>query len=155
LAREQAAREEEQRIQTLRDIAKREEELRLQALRDEEARLHHRREEEIRMKREEEIRLKREEEIRQKREEETRHKREEEARIQREEITRLQTLRDQVDQQRIVTENIRKDIQVNQIFTELRYASPLFVRPFYKLLLTFSNFLFYGFFTNRRYKSIF
>lgn len=129
-AREQAAREEEQRIQTLRDIAKREEELRLQTLRDEEARLHAKREEEItRIKREEEMRFKREEESRQKREEESRQKREEEARIQREEITRLQTLRDQVDQQRIVTENIRKDIQVNQIFTELRYASPLFVRP--------------------------
>ncbi|EDV96836.1 GH16491 [Drosophila grimshawi] len=110
-AREQSAREEEQRIQALRDIAKREEELRMQALRDEE----------VRQKREEEIRLQRDEESRQ--------KRENEARIQREEITRLQTLRDQVDQQRIVTENIRKDIQVNQIFTELRYASPLFVRP--------------------------
>ncbi|XP_062127953.1 uncharacterized protein LOC133840248 isoform X4 [Drosophila sulfurigaster albostrigata] len=129
LAREQAAREEEQRIQTLRDIAKREEELRLQSLREEEARLQTKREEEIRIKREEELRLKREEESRQKREEESRQKREEESRIQREEITRLQTLRDQVDQQRIVTENIRKDIQVNQIFTELRYASPLFVRP--------------------------
>ncbi|XP_032599442.1 titin isoform X6 [Drosophila grimshawi] len=136
-AREQSAREEEQRIQALRDIAKREEELRMQALRDEEARLHTKRAEDIRMKREEEIRQKREEEVRQKREEEirlqrdeeSRQKRENEARIQREEITRLQTLRDQVDQQRIVTENIRKDIQVNQIFTELRYASPLFVRP--------------------------
>ncbi|XP_033242192.1 titin-like isoform X7 [Drosophila miranda] len=103
LARAQAAREEEMRIQTLREIAKREEE----------ARLHSKREEEIRIKREDESRA----------------KREEEARIQREEITRLQTLRDQVDQQRIVTENIRKDIQVNSIFTELRYASPLFVRP--------------------------
>ncbi|XP_017860663.1 PREDICTED: muscle M-line assembly protein unc-89 [Drosophila arizonae] len=129
LAREQAAREEEQRIQTLREIAKREEELRLQALRDEEARLHNKREEELRVKREEEIRLRREEESRLQREEEARQKRENESRIQREEITRLQTLRDQVDQQRIVTENIRKDIQVNQIFTELRYASPLFVRP--------------------------
>ncbi|XP_030240178.1 uncharacterized protein LOC108650825 isoform X6 [Drosophila navojoa] len=129
LAREQAAREEEQRIQTLREIAKREEELRLQALRDEEARLHNKREEELRVKREEEIRLRREEETRQQREEEDRQRRENESRIQREEITRLQTLRDQVDQQRIVTENIRKDIQVNQIFTELRYASPLFVRP--------------------------
>ncbi|XP_023033000.1 uncharacterized protein LOC6645015 isoform X2 [Drosophila willistoni] len=103
LAREQAAREEEQRIQTLREIAKREEEVRLQSKREEETRI--------------------------KREEESRMKREEEARIQREEIARLQTLRDQVDQQRIVTENIRKDIQVNQIFTELRYASPLFTRP--------------------------
>ncbi|XP_001354027.3 uncharacterized protein [Drosophila pseudoobscura] len=103
LARAQAAREEEMRIQTLREIAKREEE----------ARLHSKREEEIRIRREDESRA----------------KREEEARIQREEITRLQTLRDQVDQQRIVTENIRKDIQVNSIFTELRYASPLFVRP--------------------------
>ncbi|XP_064552464.1 uncharacterized protein LOC135438178 isoform X14 [Drosophila montana] len=128
-AREQAAREEEQRIQTLRDIAKREEELRLQALREEEARLHAKREDEAKLKREEEIRLRREEEIRLQREEESRQKRENEARIQREEITRLQTLRDQVDKQRIVTENIRKDIQVNQIFTELRYASPLFVRP--------------------------
>ncbi|XP_043070164.1 uncharacterized protein [Drosophila bipectinata] len=111
LAREQAAREEEHRIQTLREIAKREEEVRLQS------------------KREEETRIRREEEERIHRESEARLKREEEARIQREEITRLQTLRDQVDQQRIVTENIRKDIQVNSVFTELRYASPLFVRP--------------------------
>ncbi|KAH8316915.1 hypothetical protein KR074_002313 [Drosophila pseudoananassae] len=111
LAREQAAREEEHRIQTLREIAKREEEVRLQS------------------KREEETRIRREEEERIRRESEARLKREEEARIQREEITRLQTLRDQVDQQRIVTENIRKDIQVNSVFTELRYASPLFVRP--------------------------
>ncbi|KAH8366022.1 hypothetical protein KR093_008411 [Drosophila rubida] len=113
LAREQATREEEQRIQTLREIAKREEELRLQTLREEETRL----------------RKQREEETRRQREEESRQQREQESRIQREEITRLQTLRDQVDQQRTVTENIRKDIQVNQIFTELRYASPLFVRP--------------------------
>ncbi|XP_017842324.1 titin isoform X1 [Drosophila busckii] len=120
-AREQAAREEEQRIQTLRDIAKREEELRLQALREEEARLHSKREDEIRMKREEELRMKMEHE--------SRMQREEQARIQREEITRLQTLRDQLDKQHTITENIRKDIQVNQIFTELRYASPLFIRP--------------------------
>jgi len=79
--------------------------------------------------RDEETRIRREEEERIRRENESRSKREEEARIQREEITRLQTLRDQVDQQRIVTENIRKDIQVNSIFTELRYASPLFTRP--------------------------
>ncbi|KMY97029.1 uncharacterized protein Dsimw501_GD17605, isoform E [Drosophila simulans] len=111
LAREQAAREEELRIQSLRDIARREEEVRLQNIRDEETR------------------IRREEEERIRRENESRSKREEEARIQREEITRLQTLRDQVDQQRIVTENIRKDIQVNSIFTELRYASPLFTRP--------------------------
>ncbi|XP_032573914.1 titin isoform X8 [Drosophila sechellia] len=111
LAREQAAREEELRIQSLRDIARREEEVRLQNIRDEETR------------------IRREEEDRIRRENESRSKREEEARIQREEITRLQTLRDQVDQQRIVTENIRKDIQVNSIFTELRYASPLFTRP--------------------------
>ncbi|XP_020814330.1 muscle M-line assembly protein unc-89 isoform X5 [Drosophila serrata] len=111
LAREQAAREEELRIQALREIAKREEEVRLQS------------------KREEETRIRREEEERIRRDNEARSKREEEARIQREEITRLQTLRDQVDQQRIVTENIRKDIQVNSIFTELRYASPLFIRP--------------------------
>ncbi|XP_039488858.1 uncharacterized protein LOC120450111 isoform X5 [Drosophila santomea] len=111
LAREQAAREEELRIQSLREIARREEEVRLQNIRDEETR------------------IRREEEERIRRENESRSKREEEARIQREEITRLQTLRDQVDQQRIVTENIRKDIQVNSIFTELRYASPLFTRP--------------------------
>ncbi|XP_037721813.1 uncharacterized protein LOC119554814 isoform X18 [Drosophila subpulchrella] len=111
LAREQAAREEELRIQSLREIARREEEVRQQNKRDEE------------------IRIRREEEERFRRENESRSKREEEARIQREEITRLQTLRDQVDQQRLVTENIRKDIQVNSIFTELRYASPLFIRP--------------------------
>uniref|UniRef100_A0A6P4EL74 Muscle M-line assembly protein unc-89 n=1 Tax=Drosophila rhopaloa TaxID=1041015 RepID=A0A6P4EL74_DRORH len=111
LAREHAAREEESRIQALRDIARREEEVRLQSKRDEETR------------------IRREEEERFRRENESRSKREEEARIQREEISRLQSLRDQVDQQRTVTENIRKDIQVNSIFTELRYASPLFIRP--------------------------
>ncbi|KAI8039392.1 hypothetical protein M5D96_008116 [Drosophila gunungcola] len=111
LAREHAAREEESRIQALRDIARREEEVRLQSKRDEETR------------------IRREEEERFRRENESRSKREEEARIQREEITRLQTLRDQMEQQRTVTENIRKDIQVNSIFTELRYASPLFIRP--------------------------
>ncbi|KAH8272384.1 hypothetical protein KR018_001100 [Drosophila ironensis] len=104
LAREHAAREEEQRIQTLREIARREEEVRLQSKRAEEA---------ARVQREEEDRI----------------RRDNHERIQREEITRLQSLRDQVDQQRIVTENIRKDIHVNSVFTELRYASPLFIRP--------------------------
>ncbi|XP_049314954.1 uncharacterized protein LOC105226995 isoform X10 [Bactrocera dorsalis] len=151
--REQAAREEEARLQALREQARREEEARLETLRKEEARLQALREQ---TKREEEARLQalreqtvREEEARlqalreqARREEENRllalreqATREEEARLQalreqtkRDEFARLQSVRDQIDHQRIVTENIRKDIQVNEIFTEIKYASPRFNR---------------------------
>ncbi|XP_067644771.1 uncharacterized protein zormin isoform X1 [Eurosta solidaginis] len=111
--REQAVREEESRLQALREQTKREEEARLQALREQ-------------AKREEENRLLAQ------REQATR---EEEARLhalreqtKRENAVRLQTVRDQIDHQRIFTANIRKDIQVNQIFTEIKYASPWFNR---------------------------
>ncbi|XP_036215592.2 uncharacterized protein zormin isoform X13 [Bactrocera oleae] len=151
--REQAAREEEARLQALREQARREEEVRLETIRKEETRLQALREQ---TKREEEARLQalrehasREEEARlqflreqAKREEENRllalreqATREEEARLQalreqtkRDEYARLQSVRDQIDHQRIVTENIRKDIQVNEIFTEIKYVSPRFNR---------------------------
>ncbi|XP_018789904.1 PREDICTED: titin homolog isoform X6 [Bactrocera latifrons] len=151
--REQAAREEEARLQALREQARREEEARLETLRKEEARLQALREQTMR---EEEARMQalreqaaREEEARlqalreqARREEENRlltlreqATREEEARLQalreqtkRDEFARLQSVRDQIDHQRIVTENIRKDIQVNEIFTEIKYASPRFNR---------------------------
>ncbi|XP_020714421.1 titin homolog isoform X4 [Ceratitis capitata] len=111
--REQAVREEEARLLALREQTKREEEARLQALRE-----HAKREEENRL-----LAL---------REQATR---EEEARLQalreqtqRDDFARLQSVRDQIDHQRIVTENIRKDIQVNEIFTEIKYVSPRFNR---------------------------
>ncbi|XP_036337176.1 titin homolog isoform X4 [Rhagoletis pomonella] len=128
LLREQTKREEEARLKAIREQAARDEEARLQALREQTAR-----EEEARLqalreqaKREEESRLLA------LREQVTR---EEEARLQalreqtkREEAVRLQSVRDQIDHQRIVTENIRKDIQVNEIFTEIKYVSPRFNR---------------------------
>lgn len=146
-AREQHAREEEQaRLRALREEEARLQAVREQTLREQAAREQQAREEEqnrLRIIREEESRLHalREQTVR---EEEARiqalreqTKREEEARmlalkeqVQREEsIKRLQTVRDQIDHQRIVTENIRKDIEINHIFTEIKYSSPVFVKP--------------------------
>ncbi|KAM7355886.1 zormin isoform 2-T2 [Cochliomyia hominivorax] len=123
-ARLQAAREQAQREQFAREqAARQEEEARLKALREEEARLLALREQTIR---EEELRLQQLKE---------QHKREEEARQQafkeqmkREEEARLQAVRDQIDHQRLVTENIRKDVQINHIFTEIKYSSPQFTK---------------------------
>ncbi|XP_073838140.1 zormin isoform X4 [Musca autumnalis] len=146
-AREQQAREEEQaRLRALRDEEARLQAVREQTLREQAAREQKAREEEetrLRKIREEEIRLHtlreqavREEEARiQSLREQT--KREEEARmlalkeqVQREEsIKRLQSMHEQIDHQRIVTENIRKDIEINHIFTEIKYSSPVFVKP--------------------------
>ncbi|XP_037939332.1 uncharacterized protein LOC119672375 isoform X4 [Teleopsis dalmanni] len=153
-AREQAAREEEARLKALRDEETRLQAVRELAAREEETRLKILREEEIRLKtvreqnmREEEARLRAMREAEEsklqalreqsKREEESRlqalrelAKREEESRLQalRDETTRLQTARDIVDHQRIITENIRKDIQINEMFSEIKYASPQFER---------------------------
>ncbi|XP_046807761.1 uncharacterized protein LOC111679299 isoform X10 [Lucilia cuprina] len=123
-ARLQAAREQAQREQFAREqLAREEEQNRLKALREEESRLLALREQTIR---EEEQRL------HQLREQ---NKREEEARQQafkeqmkREEEARLQAVRDQIDHQRLVTENIRKDVQINHIFTEIKYSSPQFTK---------------------------
>ncbi|XP_053952608.1 titin homolog isoform X8 [Anastrepha ludens] len=136
--REQVARDEEVRLQALREQTVREEEARLQALREQANREEQKRLLELREQatREEEARL---QTLREQanREEEKRllAVREEEARLQalreqtkREEAVRLQSVRDQIDHQRIVTENIRKDIQVNEIFTEIKYVSPRFNR---------------------------
>ncbi|XP_054732032.1 uncharacterized protein LOC129240321 isoform X6 [Anastrepha obliqua] len=136
--REQVARDEEVRLQALREQTVREEEARLQALREQANREEQKRLLELREQatREEEARL---QTLREQanREEEKRllALREEEARLQalreqtkREEAVRLQSVRDQIDHQRIVTENIRKDIQVNEIFTEIKYVSPRFNR---------------------------
>ncbi|XP_058980466.1 uncharacterized protein LOC101894461 isoform X1 [Musca domestica] len=146
-AREQQAREEEQaRLRALRDEEARLQAVREQTLREQTIREQKAREEEetrLRKIREEEIRLQtlREQAVR---EEEARiqtlreqTKREEEARmlalkeqVQREEsIKRLQSMHEQIDHQRIVTENIRKDIEINHIFTEIKYSSPVFVKP--------------------------
>uniref|UniRef100_A0A1I8PBC8 Ig-like domain-containing protein n=1 Tax=Stomoxys calcitrans TaxID=35570 RepID=A0A1I8PBC8_STOCA len=145
--REQQAREEEQaRLRALR-----EEEARLQAVREQTAREQAAREQQAREEEQTRLRIIREEEIRLQtlreqtvREEESRiqalreqTKREEEARMlafkeqmEREEsLKRLQSVRDQIDHQRIVTENIRKDIEINHIFTEIKYSSPVFVKP--------------------------
>lgn len=123
-ARLQAAREQAQREQFAREQAAREQEqARLRVLREEEARLLALREQNIR---EEELRL---QQLREQ------NQREEEARqqafrqqLKREEEARLQSLRDQIDHQHIVTENIRKDVQVNHIFTEIKYSSPQFTK---------------------------
>ncbi|XP_075160113.1 zormin isoform X7 [Haematobia irritans] len=145
--REQKAREEEQaRLKALR-----EEEARLQMVREQTAREQAMREQQAREEEQTRLRIIREEEIRLQtlrektvREEEARiqslreqTKREEESRMlalkeqmQREEsLKRLQNVRDQIDHQRIVTENIRKDIEINHIFTEIKYSSPVFVKP--------------------------
>lgn len=123
-ARLQAAREQAQREQFAREQAAREEEqARLKAIREEEARLLALREQTLR---EEELRIQQLKE---------QHQREEEARqrafkeqMKREEEARLQAVRDQIDHQRMVTENIRKDVQINHIFTEIKYSSPQFTK---------------------------
>lgn len=147
IAREQAAREEEQaRLRAMREEEARLQVVREQTMREQMAREQAAREEEqqrLRILREEETRLQtlREQTVR---EEEARlsalreqTKREEESRLlslkehvnREESLKRLQSVRDQIDHQRIVTENIRKDIEISHIFTEIKYSSPIFVKP--------------------------
>lgn len=124
-ARLQLAREQALREQLAREQAQREEETRIRALREEEARLQQYREQ---LQREEENRLQAMRE-QAKRDEELRQQALADLAQKQEEASRLQAMRDQIDHQRIVTENIRKDVEINKIFTEIKYTQPHFTRP--------------------------